>query len=794
METFIKNLRPLCNDIFPGLQPVCLPAPLAETSASMRLLASSGDRLYLSDGPRLYLFHEGSGQEPELIATLDSDIRCALVLSESELLVATGTGLRRVCPDSGIVPEKEADFPPVLIYRTPAKEETAAVRPFAVTGNYTRAGQTIDPADLTALDSSLREAYSVLCSGCRAADRRLFPILARYRLLDSAGDTLYLSPAVLIGVDADGNVPLTEAVTMQITDSGASTSTLVAESYGVAVKISPEKCGSVARLQVEVSDEISPVNTDAVCSGFVNRSSQDGTFSFRGYLPGIYDNPGNMRKLIAGALEEYRFRVALTVRDPFAGTMRLVSVGLPSGKTPYVDDTAASGDISGNDFTATSMVRCGDIILAANPTVFRTGGSSGGTAFTYAFDTGNESYSCTSVIRFADGSSTVLESNFFSLNPKRLNPLICYPDADAVSLTLYIWDKDGICFGREFSLTAAENSDIAYFLADELIPQLLVTADKLPPVPEVPEKGVALYAPGSVLSFRTDAPRRVVSVESVSDFPIHTICCATGSSAAWDHVRARFYIFSRDGIFSAVCRGSAEIASVAKISEHPVDGPGSVAVTPENLFAITSDGALVRLSGVKCSVLRRFGRHRLLYDNRFRELILTPAGDAVRETVPVYCIDREMVVHRTFPHGIISRLNTVSGSFFISDDGNLYKAGCESDDGAVDVAVRRTVIVPRGKKGSCVRVQGGIGFRKYRTLTLSLDSPDAMSVDVCVKADHGAGPADSRIIFARNIRGTASSPFRFAVPSARCEALHISVEGSLSPSARLYGFDIENIG
>jgi len=782
MKDSIHNLRPAAADEFPGLRPISLLKPIFNNGEEIpKPLASNGNTLIYASGTILFSFRYSYDKEPMQIADLGEEILCATFLSEQQILVSTVSGMRRVGLADKTVSSRRSSLPPAVITCSGTVPLSADIGSFGLSGTYSQAGGTLDLADVLALTRNMKSAYGAIAASASASGLRISPVLARYRLLDANGVTLVVSPPLLVGTTGTEIFPLCKAVDIPVIGDRTSPLSVSCNAYTLQLVLPAVNCPEVESLVVEVTDEISPLDFSLYATGGIVRSSSDGTFHIHARFPGALNSNALGRNTVIAALEKEKYRVAGRVRAPFDGTARKVVIGLPADKK-YVSSDKLPKGIANADFSATSLTRCGSTVVAANPVFYRYAGHN---PLCFARTTGDLGFRCSSEVEFADGSVCRTYGSFGAMNPITLNPIISYPGTDAVRISLNYYYGNGSSFTMHFPLTPSANGNMAYYLAEDLAPIPLAGNDAPPKQPDPVSAPEAFSAPGAILSFRTDSPMTPVSLEYVSDFPLHTVVAATGSSAAWDHVRARFYLFAKNGIFSAVCNGTATVASVAKISEHPVPGKASVAVTPETLFVLTANGALVELSGVRTKVVGRFPEGSISYDNTYREIVIHPLHSHTRGCV--YGIDTGETYTRTLPGLPFARLNATEGTWFSLISGEIYRFGVEDESVPSEIGWKRIVIPAVVSR---VRVSGALSFRRYHRLSLAVSSAEPVSLSLKVTADHGAGADNSRTLMARDISGQVNSPFYFAVPAPHFPALHLELSGKLPACARIYDFNI----
>lgn len=757
----LLNLRPDLNSEFKKLELIRGLVPVTTSATPLKPVACNGNTLILASGSILLSFTAGTDPRPQIVCSLDSEILSAGFISENVLLVSTDRSCRKVDMTTGKVQTAPGSLPAVVIRQSGSVPISCAIPSLKVDGTYSKTGDIISGTDLARISSALKTVLAELTKDSEAVNLRLNPVFARYRLLDSTGNTLFVSPAVLLSLGGSETFQLAKAVRLPISNGSTLATIYSCNCFSAEVHIPAVSCPEVYSLQVEVSDPVSPVTSSGSVFAGVTRQS-DGTFAFNAYFPGAY-NSLNSLDLARKALSDSRFKVALTVRNPFDGKGRAVTVPASTASKSYVEESLPITGLLNADFSVDCISRCGDIILASNPRFFRYGGLN---PLSVAAETEPKVCSCSVMVTFADGSRVVSEFSNMSQTPVSLNPLICHPSADAVAIS-FNFSAGSLSFNVTKPLTPAPDGSMAYYLEPDLKRINLADFHSVPAAEHTPSgSGIFRDCKGEVMSLRLNQPGTPVGLRRVSDFAVSFITPATGSSAAWDHLRARFVVFAPDGIYSATCSGSAAISNIAGISNHAVSDPCAIAVTPQTLYFLSDTGTLASLKGNSVKILRRLTPGKIAWDTMNREIIFIPAVSGGR--APIYNPKTDLDYSRTLPEPPVYMLNHVSGTFFSAESGNIYRFGKEEVTEGISIEYLETVAV-KGKP--------------YYDLLLPISSTKPLSLDITVRAEHGSGPANSRTIFRRHIEGPLNSPLRFPVPvptsprfNLPATILHISIK------------------
>lgn len=793
----LKNLRPVPENEYPGLEPVSPLSPVIPGLEGYRPVASSGDILILAKENGLYRFSRGTDSGPVLFYSGTTPVRCACFVSESEIIVSDSLETFRTDIFSGSRTVSLKNLPPVILGTGDMAEISAILGSVSLSKEYNNTSDhTLAKTDLGRISSAMDELYSALLSAAGAGDRHLSPLLGRYRLLDAAGDTLFLSPPLLLKPEGeDATFPLARAVTIPLSGTATSAVTVRCPAFGVRVIIPGVTLPEVALLQIELSGDYSPIDKNAEVTAGINRSTHDGTFSIIARFPGALDRKSSLRQDIIDSLSSPLFFVAKKIRNPFCGEMREISVPLPDTGTKPAgnDETGGGASVEGKMFSVSSLCRCGETVIGANPRIFSSAVSCNPGCFLCGCEPAEGTSFCEFLIRYPSGFYSTFHISVKGIGAVSLNPLLAVTAAGASEIVLNVSAADGTEYRIRRDLTPTSSGNLSFFLSDDLeaIP-LAGNEFSMPGLSDMPPV-LESENSGCIISFPVTRCRSPKGITRVSDSPVQALCFGTGSSAGWDHVRSRFHIFSRDGIFTGVTDSAAAVVSIAKMSNHPVISGRDVAVTPEICYAMTADGALVSVSGNKTDVKGRFRYGHICYDNTFREIVVLPpengAGNAEAglPEAAVFSLRDGAVRFRTLPGIPSAHINPPDGCKAMIPGAGLCYFGVEDSPADSEIGMDLLHIPPVKKKTT------GPAGREWQRLRINATSAGEVSLTLSVTADHGAGSVNSRTVFIRGLQGRINSPLNFSVPNPANRAFHISLRGTLPSCARIMNISINNI-
>ncbi|MDE7120495.1 MAG: hypothetical protein K2O10_07780, partial [Muribaculaceae bacterium] len=542
------------------------------------------------------------------------------------------------------------DFPGVTISTT-AVETLRGVIPARNLGSVNgHAPGPLGSADtLTMLKAGI-DGYRSLGAMARRTGRFLQPVLARYRIVDNAGDTLatgpWVMPSAALGFQCTGqlNVPL-NAETGQTTQGA-----IEAQSYLLAVSATEEISGPwqklAAKLIIEVSDEIDPVDTDTEPVGSEATVTADphGIMSVRWYLPGCsaraLSDPSLHTPLLTRAIASTatRVRVAAEIDHPFEGKEATVV-----GATHNAPSTVATtSPLLCTGFSA--LLETGNLILGADP---------------------------------AAVNPAAAAPKSYAIDPEAttLSPVLTVPDSRATRISVTYTDKTGATHIRHYPLTPHAATGSAYWLSPTLQPPFsgatAITAVSVTTADAPSEQG-------TIVCMQATAPHTELTRCRCSPHAVAALTHIPRGDNGWDFSRHRILVFTRGGIWQLTITANGTTTGTALIDTRGVthhsavtwglgsDGaPCVFASAGGDLVAITGRRSRTIIHNLQASALGWCGRHAEL-------LMATPHGLQRLST------DTELtnVLSDLFPGGKVSFARW-QGNLLLSADGALYNADSE---------------------------------------------------------------------------------------------------------------------
>ncbi len=527
-------------------------------------------------------------------------------------------------PSSPTAAQPAADFfpgvYPALTFRAvDAGELFTTVGSFHSTSGDVAAVQPLSLEENARYSRALLAAYSSLVATAAAGAVSIQPLLARYRLLDNAGRTLFESIPASVALPSGWQ--LTQAAQAYVTpDADGRGFTvgelrLVARAFTVEADI-PElsSCREVAAVEIELSPMLHPVDPAVQAFLRVNRSSSLSPVASVA-LPGATAGGGDLTPLrtqrvrrLAASPDGVMTVVCRLAPSPFPTTITLLlpatadvdsdlrtvadAVGSVPQGAPSADRRLLRRCSPPHGFEATLVCRSGDTVAYSgvrprlwggpHPSELLVGGTAEADA-TVAFRAGNLLLAVRrEVVKIAsDGAPQVV-------------PLVGYPDLAATEITISL-ARGAALFEVVLPLTADAASRSALYVAPGLLPVDLPAVAALTPsgLPSAMDRhdGVLMIAGAC-------APRLPSAVATVSESAVTAVAAADRGVSAWDSSRCHLYAIASEGILgvtadTAACRCAATML-------HPGITANGAVVTPGGIYIAMRRGvALLTSSGVR---------------------------------------------------------------------------------------------------------------------------------------------------------------------------------------------------
>lgn len=643
---------------------------------------------------------------------------------------------------------------------------------------YTSGGQGLSARHREMASGAMESAYRRMNARARACGGWLQPVMARARMRDGRGRTLYLSQPVIVGQPAC--VATTATISFDGDKSAVETASLSAQPYRLRVSC-PGGIPEGATLSVEVSPQLHPFDPAGCSETRLTRlDTTHGTLEIT--LPGVKldgDGCGAVRRAVAAVLMngDTLFETIGEMRtgdtSELLESVRSVSVDAeikqiagagcgerrqgPAGtefphrfcarKCGVSGDKVVWGDISPIRYEGPGLIE----IAARNLAV----PCSGSVAVTFNDRDGD-----------GDHYTTVRTFAHRAFMPSGFSPLIVYPDGRATSIRIAV-DRQWV----KLPLTPTPDGRFAYYLAEGLEIVTLTQSATAAVVPA--ENRPAEKCEGGIIVASVSDPFVATGSTVILEGRVSGVTEAVRSRSTWDFGRHHFYLLTTSGIFSLAVGSGLSGLSVARISPLGSES-GAAAVTGKGVMAIAG-GRLVKVSGsavesaadVDCQ-----GVEMLAYDSARDELWLAGGGEAAR------VIDGQ---GRLWDRSVVPMwLYGSGGRVWLTDiAGTLRVTGCDEPEEEPSGLVK---ILWEGRMPT--------GGSRPRGIVWHL-AAGAFGGILGLSGDGGTGSAGAEPLLTLRVNGQLNSPVGAVVVAPRRRNLTARLNGAVSFDTRFYGVKIE---
>lgn len=636
------------------------------------------------------------------------------------------------------------------------------------------AGESAVDADSRRLSSLLAATLDRLDRDSRAAGLWWMPTLMAVRLRDSRGRTVLTTPPMLVG-SADG--ACCDGVLELNSDDGRTTAATTLSAPAWRVKATVESLAD-SDLQAEVlaTPMLQRLDSGATAAVAMRRRADDRYFC-RTTMPtaptAVWAGAGAARadaladmagafdkaaRVVATARLAARGALTIDVRPPVAGDIQAdISALTAAMAAPAAADALDLGWVAApHSFTASAVAAAPGAALLAGLTV---NAFEGFRPQCYAATTvRGKAWHAAARVTFADGSSRTVTAEGDDYAPERFGPVLSYPSPLATSLYLIVRVGATVRSGL-FALRPDKDRHRAIYVAPALKPIELpdAAADYIVPA-ETPRPLVC----DDVMAVADDGLTALTAVRRVAIGRVNAMIAANHAQGAWDYGRARFYVMTSTGIYSAAVASGGKSLSMSLVDSRTVKLAGAVARAGEDVYAVAS-GDLIRLRAASVkTVVRDCGARLLAWNGRRGRLWLIPAQGDIEVLDPATG-RRTMLAPAWLPQ----RVATVGGRTYVADDSRVAEVGAEQP--FVERAVRWTM-----------RVRTPEGCRQGRERTLAVDmSGHAGELRVDVRRVYLDRRAPASAV-ALTVRGDVRSGLRRRFV-ARGTDFEIDISGTVGP-------------
>lgn len=604
-------------------------------------LTRSGNRLRIT-----YLDTDNPGYDAGGVSGVT---KTALKISRDVIVVMTDVDSYRLTLNSAGKWSLRPDvtYPAMQFVATDEMRLSADVDGRALTGSYTGHSISLNAADTRNLGDDLMGGYAELVDRATRGGMELQPLLARYRLEGEHGETLYRSPAVLVG--ASSGVQCLNELRCELEENNTRRGTLriAADVYRLTLRqltVADAAKGEVRRLVVETSLPVHPVDGGVGAANMLGRSGTGGVL-LRCFLPGASVTMVPARGHVARKLQrlamkgDIAFQEAAVITNPFDGNAPLeVRVPVNRGAVQGLTDEISAVDrllstkvatvspltakcLAPNRFVAATGCVTGEHVAWGDITVK---GFCGYRVEEMTADTTAEgvasTWRCVVVTELESGERRVATSWGTERAPLKLSPLLWYPRADAVSMTVTL-ERDGALYRGVFPLIPDESRTASFYFHPDCAKITLEPAEGS--FVYVSDGGTHEEFPAGIVTASAADPLQGIGSGAASTGRIMVLMNVDRRGSSWEFGDARVYALTTAGIYLCALNNAGSRLRCRRIDGRCVTARGAAAHTDDDRYAVMciASGDLVGLQRGNAVTLRRNAGGEILgWDGRFKEL------------------------------------------------------------------------------------------------------------------------------------------------------------------------------
>lgn len=556
------------------------------------------------------------------VGTLSGAFRDSVVVSAGEVAILTDEGVEYVSegPDGKLVLSTPGyRYVPLRVEVHSETQVGEQIQERSLTGTYNRSTLRLNREDNERFSADLLAAYSHLTADEASRGANLLPVLVRYKYFDRNGRLLFKSMPVLAA--ASDGAPFCNQYQVDFSSGSLRPQCSVsAISYRMRIcsigGYDSQRDRDVAKLVVETSLPIHPVDYDLPAEAYFDRNRTDHLLRLFYYLPGVSANEVTLRERVAKLLSygDAAFHVAKTIANPFKDSsdisLDLVAANATTmtaeehvaatrrlfASSPAPVSRAMASCSMPNSFGARTAARVGDTVIWGNISSRRFIGTrleQLALTRSYIADT---PWQAKAVVTMADGTEKIaLSTSGLQYAPTALSPLLAYPAPDAVSLTLHL-KYGGKNYQRTFPLSPTADGSMAFYFEPGgyhiTLPETDVDFDS-----EVSVTGVFPH-PGTLLSSAVGHSGQLLDSVDAMISRIVAVKSTERRGVSWDYSLRRFYTFSAAGVSLGTLSRDGRFATFHTVDPRPVVSGSAVTETTDDNYPVAyiGGGELIALS------------------------------------------------------------------------------------------------------------------------------------------------------------------------------------------------------
>ena len=561
------NLRPAMRDgISAGLAPVG-EFPLICRGGFLRPLCVASERVIAGVENQLKAI-KGAGT-PSTIGTTATPATCALGMGDDALVMTHSAPYRIGANDSVHAIARPAGH--VSLVARDLGIVAVNVQERTLSRQYPDDGALAD-GDARAISDDYLTAFRRLHALGAAEGGYLWPVMARYRLLDARGRTLFVGPPVILASPSGDKQ--TGTVSLTGTDRRTTASyTLEATAYTIDI-VTSGLSEEVSAISVEVSPQFVPYDTRQKCFVTAVRSGN----TFVRVAPAV-----NCRSLsavnsrgahaVAGQLLGRLDALLTTACHTDLPVSGICTVCGNTSSQPETDLAAidavmryraqSSLGVSRHagmphSFVAEHCTDDGSTVLWAN---IRTTRFDGYAVTDFANTLPVKAGRGYIAVTFSNGERAVCDRSELPSCPGSFSPLLAYPDPGAISITIATESADGSIRTATYPMTPDSSGGWAYYLDANVRPVTPGGGAVSYNVP-LPVRRQRVFA-GTILVSPADSPLDIVAEVTLPE-AVTAMCSPLRNDRSWEYGRSRYIVCTARAIYTLTVERGARSVTVRR--------------------------------------------------------------------------------------------------------------------------------------------------------------------------------------------------------------------------------------
>lgn len=497
----------------------------------------------------------------------------------------------------------------VLLTATDTGAVEAPVAARKLSGSYPHARGPLGAADRAALDADMADAYRRCAAEAASAGSYCQPVLVRYRLVDSRGATLYVSPVKLLGPASgfQGRHPVTLVSTDGMASREAGTMSLDTWRISVRVPEADSAAADVAALLVEASAPLDAPDTAAGTDCAIAAQTADRVQLSVRFVSATHT--GGTAACVAGALARADSLLDVVARfdNPFGGGMGVAGTDItliaPADKGARVSagNAAPAATLrrfaAPHSFVARGVSADSDMVVWRGPSYTLGAPGAIGEYLASAPDAGGTArWRAFVAVTMADGTERVVRASSGTGAPSlTLSALLTYPCGDARLMTVGV--TDGTTHRvRQFALQRCAGADMAFFLASDGLP---VQVDTECETFAVPASHIVRHdCPGMLLIADGERPDEPLGLVRVDGGTLLDVVADAPGSSLWDKTRSRRRVVCDDGVYLLSIGADRQRTGLRRICSERLT---AWTVSEDGLlYGATADGCVLQVGDRVC--------------------------------------------------------------------------------------------------------------------------------------------------------------------------------------------------